>query len=47
MFVKLTCINGTPVNSEHKSWSQGVRFRQNSLSLVCNFCEFNAFNGVE
>jgi hypothetical protein len=23
MFVKLTCINQTPVYSEHKGWSQG------------------------
>jgi len=23
IFVNLTCINQTPVYSEHKSWSQG------------------------
>jgi hypothetical protein len=28
IFVNLTCINQTPVYSEHKSWSQVVRLSQ-------------------
>ena len=34
MFVNITCINRTPVNSEDKYWSQDVDW------LHCNLLEF-------
>ena len=42
IFVNLTCINRTPVYSEHKSCSQGGSIKTGFTVLLCSGCLISA-----